>query len=221
MNLSFDASEFTSQVSPSSIPGLLWAYYVQYLWNYESDSWVARIAYSCRILAILISLPIIILGLLVGNNRTSDAIRCIQLIYTQDIASYGIARTLGVIDDVRASTSDKATLHNTMTPPDGTLTPGSESAFSDSDRDSLTDHNLHNRMRSPLSDSCANLSQPSVFYVAEDNKLSGVGVFSPAASRPPSPTSSRYRLPLDESSKKDQLRHRVRDEFKSTSAESQ
>ena len=75
MNLSFDAYEFTSQVSPSSIPGLLWAYYVQYLWSYESDSWVARIAYSCRILAILVSLPIIILGLLV-SNRSSDTIRC-------------------------------------------------------------------------------------------------------------------------------------------------
>ena len=75
MNLSFDATEFTSQVSPSSIPGLLWAYYVQYLWNYGSDSWVARIAYSCRILAILVSFPIIILGLLVGN-RPSDTIRC-------------------------------------------------------------------------------------------------------------------------------------------------
>ena len=108
-----------------------------------------------------------------------------------------------------------------MTPPDGTITPGSESAFSDSDRDSLTDHNLHNRMRSPLSDSYANFSQPSVFYVGEDSKLSGVGVFSPAASRPSSPTLSRHRLPLDESTKKDQLRHRVRDELKSTSSESQ
>ena len=181
---------------------------------------MARIAYSCRILAILVILPIIILGLLVGN-RSSDTIRCIWLIYTQDIASYGIARTLGVIDDVRASTSDKATVHNTMTPPDGAITPGSESVFSDSDHDSLIDHNLHNRMRSPLSDSYANFAQPSVFYVGEDNKLSGVGVFSPAASQPPSPTSSRHRLPLDESTRKDQLRHRVRDELTSTSSESQ
>jgi len=195
MNLSFDASDFTSQLSPSSIPGLLWAYYVQYLWNYESDSWVARVAYSCRILAILVSLPIIILGLL-------------------DIASYGIARTLGVIDDVKASTSDKATVHNVITPP-GTITPGSDSSFSDSDRDSLTDHSLHNKMRSPLSDSLlgnANFSQPSVFYAGEDNnlRLSGVGVFSPAASQPPSPTLSRYHLPQDESTYgKEQLRHRV------------
>jgi len=159
-------------MSPSSIPGLLWACYVQYLWNYESGSWVARIAYVCRILAILVCLPIIILGLL-------------------DIASYGIARTLGVIDDVKASTSDKATVHDTMTPPsiriDGMITPGSES-----DQDSLTDHTLHNRMRSSLSDEEPKFSPPPVFYAGEDNnlRLSGVGVFSPAASQPPSPTSS-------------------------------
>ena len=108
-----------------------------------------------------------------------------------------------------------------MTPPDGTITPGSESAFSDSDRDSLIDHNLHNRMRSPLSDSYANFPQPPVFYVGEDNLLSGVGVFSPAASQPPSPTSSRCRLPQDESTRKDQLRHRVQDELKLTSSERQ
>ena len=108
-----------------------------------------------------------------------------------------------------------------MTFPDGSITPGSESTISDSDRDSLTDHNLHNRLRSPLSDSYANLSQPSVFYVGEDNLLSGVGVFSPAASRPPSPTSSRFRLPHDESARKDLLRHRIQDESKSTSSEHQ
>jgi len=193
MNLSFDTSEFTSQVSPSSFPGLLWAYYVQYLWNYDSDSWVARIAYSCRILAILVCLPIIILGLL-------------------DIASYGIARTLGVIDDVKASTSDKATVHDTMTPP-GIITPESESPFSDSDRDSLTDHSVHNRMmRRALSDSSpGDFPQPSVFYAGEDNKLSGVGVFSPASSHPPSPVLSRLHLPQDESPTygREQLRHRV------------
>ncbi|KAF8160782.1 hypothetical protein B0H34DRAFT_351843 [Crassisporium funariophilum] len=190
MNL-FDASEFTTQVlqmSPSSIPATLWGYYIQYLWNYESDSWVARIAYSCRILAILVCLPIVILALL-------------------DIASYAIARTLGVIDDVKASTSDKATVHSSPQTPsirvDDAQSPGSDSAFSDSDRESMTDHNLHNRMRSPLSDSISeeteyNFSQPSVFYGEDNNlKLSGVGVFSPAASQPPSPTISRHHLPQD------------------------
>ena len=62
------SSDFTFQISPFSVPGLLWAYYVKYLWNYEPDSWVARIAYSCRILAILVTLPIIILGLLVCTD---------------------------------------------------------------------------------------------------------------------------------------------------------
>jgi len=69
MNITQYTSEFTahiSQVSPSLIPGTIWTYYVKYLWLYEPDSWVARIAYSCRVLAILVSLPIIILGLLVS-----------------------------------------------------------------------------------------------------------------------------------------------------------
>jgi hypothetical protein len=70
MNITLYTSEFTAhifQISPSSIPGTLWACYVKYLWLYEPDSWVARIAYSCRVLAILVSLPIIVLGLLVSD----------------------------------------------------------------------------------------------------------------------------------------------------------
>lgn len=68
MNISSYASEFTtqlSQISPSSIPGTLWAYYLTYLVFYEPDSWVAKTAYACRILALLVALPIIILALLV------------------------------------------------------------------------------------------------------------------------------------------------------------
>ncbi|PPQ89704.1 hypothetical protein CVT25_014105 [Psilocybe cyanescens] len=185
MNVSFYTSEFTSQVSQIpllSIPGTLWAYYLEYLWFYEPDSWVATIAYSCRVLAVLIGLPVIILGLL-------------------DIASYGIARTLGVVDDVKASTSDKSTVH-LQTPSimlNGAISPASDSAFSDSD--SGIDHNLHNRIRSPLSDSASEASDsvsslpPAVFYAGESSlKLSGVGVFSPAASLPPSPTLSRRNL---------------------------
>ena len=69
-------------------------------------------------------------------------------------------------------------------------------------------HNLHDRRRSPLSDSISEVyadnklssSQPPVFYASEENSLtlSGVGVFSPAASQPPSPTISRRHLPLNE-----------------------
>jgi hypothetical protein len=82
-------------------------------------------------------------------------------------------------------------------------------------------------MRSPLSDSSlGDFLQPSVFYAGEDNKLSGVGVFSPASSHPPSPVLSRLHLPQDESSiyGKEQLRHRVtavEGELKSTLSENQ
>jgi len=76
----------------ASVPQSLWKYYVDYLWCYEPNSWVARTANGARVLAILVALPIVILALL-------------------DIASYGIARTLGVIDDVKASTSDMTSIH--------------------------------------------------------------------------------------------------------------
>lgn len=174
-----------AHISPSAAPALLWSYYISYLWNYEPDSWVATIAYSTRILAILVSLPLVILALL-------------------DIASYAIARTLGVIDDVKASTSDKATIHF---PPSiligGSSSPNSESTLSDSD--SFTDPSLCNRLRSPLSDSISEANGGSgasqhVFYAddSENNlKLSGVGVFSPEASQPPSPTITRRQLNVE------------------------
>lgn len=135
-----------------------------------------------------------------------------------------------MIDDVKASTSDKSTIHTTTSSPtaagaaahlepppliqvNGVDTPVSESMFSSdsSDRDSLSlsaavDNSRHNRMlRSPLSHPTSAAegeevvdtgSQPSLYYVGEDggSKLSGVDVFSPAASMPPSPTISRYNL---------------------------
>jgi hypothetical protein len=126
------------------------------------------------------------------------------LTFAQDIASYAIARTLGVIDDVKASTSDKATVHiPSSILIGGSSSPNSESTLSDSD--SLTDHSLRNRLRSPLSDSISEANHGScpsqhVFYAddSENNlKLSGVGVFSPAASQPPSPVISRQQLNVE------------------------
>ncbi|TFK44370.1 hypothetical protein BDQ12DRAFT_730436 [Crucibulum laeve] len=180
-----------SEVELSSIPGLLWRYYLKYLWYYDSNSWVGRIAYSSRIFALLIVLPLIILGLL-------------------DIASYGIARTLGVVDDVKASTSDKSTIHITNDTPairvHGPSSPDSDSTYTDSEREStIMDHTLHNR-RSVLhdaapyesNDSLNVTSPPHVYYTEESNlKLSGVGMFSPAASEPASPTISRRHLHND------------------------
>ncbi|KAF5380480.1 hypothetical protein D9615_004558 [Tricholomella constricta] len=218
MNVSsylLDFSHHFTQVPPSSYPAILWSYYIQYLWNYEPSSWVARIASTCRILAILVSLPIIVLALL-------------------DISSYGIARTLGVIDDVKASTSDIATLHQNPSTPsirvDESSASQSDSPFSDSDREpgSPIEHNLHNKRPSGLlqtlsenrnSLSYLGASQPQAFYASEsDNlKLSGVGVFSPAASRPPSPVMTRKTLqpeggkaPEQEQEQQDGLRQRVR-----------
>jgi len=69
MNISgyfLDISHQFNQVPPSSYPAILWNYYTQYLWNYTPNSWVNRTASICRILAILVSLPIIVLALLVG-----------------------------------------------------------------------------------------------------------------------------------------------------------
>ncbi|RDB25128.1 hypothetical protein Hypma_007744 [Hypsizygus marmoreus] len=209
MNVStlvFDFSFQISQVSPSTLPGMLWNHYVEYLWNYHPNSWVARIASISRFLALLVSFPIIVLGLL-------------------DITSYGIARTLGVIDDVKASTSDIATVHQGASTPSILIessTPQSPSVsstpFSDSEREALGHHhhhhhhhhhNQHNQQHTnlqPLPEeqrdtlSRIGVSQPHTFYASEDNnlKLSGVGVFSPAASRPASPVLSRRNLQPEE-----------------------
>ncbi|KAH8993257.1 hypothetical protein EDB86DRAFT_2830189 [Lactarius hatsudake] len=70
-------------MSPAVIaPPYLWDWYIDYLWNYDHDSWVATIAYGFRVWAILSILPTVILCLL-------------------DVTSYVIARTLG---DPTAST---------------------------------------------------------------------------------------------------------------------
>ncbi|KAF8894021.1 hypothetical protein BD779DRAFT_1504780 [Infundibulicybe gibba] len=154
MNISGSLRDISSQLfqtPPSSIPSRIWEFYSQNLWYYGPNSWVARAAYSCRILAIVVVLPIMILGLL-------------------DITSYGIARTLGVIDDVKASTSDKETVHQ--------------------DTPTILVHEpKHDAQKDPQ-------TSPPAFFVSEDNnlKLSGVGVFSPATSQPPSPTISRRTL---------------------------
>ena len=47
----------------------LWNWYIDYLWNYDSNSWVATIAYAFRIWAILAILPTLVLGLLVSSGH--------------------------------------------------------------------------------------------------------------------------------------------------------
>ncbi|KAJ7496088.1 hypothetical protein B0H11DRAFT_2227093 [Mycena galericulata] len=181
----------SSSLPFSSLPRAVWSFYVQYLWNWTDypNSWISRIAYTARVLAILLVLPLLVLTLL-------------------DIASYGIARTLGVIDDVKASTSDKETIHNKV-PLVQIYEAGSPSPDSDSfiatDSDSLLDNadQLHSDFSTlpykPLSIYTPSGSHPRAYFTSEENslKLSGVGVFSPAASRPPSPTITRRNLVED------------------------
>lgn len=146
-------SDRVTQSLSVPFPRLLWNYYLEYLWNYESGSWVATIASTCRILAILISLPIAVLALL-------------------DISSYLIARTLGVIDDVKASTSDSIVV-SSVDPSISVLQTETSINNTENENDSAR----------------LGVSLPRAFYASEDNnlKLSGVGVFSPADSRSPSP----------------------------------
>lgn len=123
-----------------------------------------------------------------------------------DIASYTIARTLGVVDIVKASTSDKQTVHARKPP-----TIHIRAASIDLSNPDLTDTpspNARNPFYVSDSDSSRSISTDSrdmtdvrltAYFTSEgDNlELSGVGVFSPASSRPPSPVVSRRILDSD------------------------
>lgn len=62
----------------------------------------------------------------------------------------------------------------------------------------VADHSSSDEL---LAASQAHGAQPTIFYAGGEDqsnlKLSGIEVFSPAASQPPSPTISRQRLPFD------------------------
>lgn len=137
---------------------------------------MARIASSYRVLAFIIALPVIILSLL-------------------DIVSYGIARTLGVVDDVKASTSGGVAIENVpVIHINGESTLESE-ICTDSDREHMADHIRAQRAASNL----LTPSRPKVFYASDSDglRLAGADIFSPAVSEPSSPTTSR-RNPFEE-----------------------
>jgi hypothetical protein len=104
-----------------SLPKLMWRYYLDYLWYYDPGSWVAKIANTAWVLAILVALPIVILALLARNALYSLVATLTNIAITQDTSSYGIARTLGVIDDVKASTSDVVSVHADQAIPEGNI----------------------------------------------------------------------------------------------------
>ncbi|KAJ7346885.1 hypothetical protein DFH08DRAFT_1080835 [Mycena albidolilacea] len=195
----------SSSLTLSSLPQTVWNLYVDHLWRWTDhpNSWISRIAYSSRVLAIMLIMPIVVLTLL-------------------DLASYGIARSLGVIDHVKASTSDKQTIHNKIplvrvqrAPSSSSPNSPSTSLLASTDSETLvdateqlqqataskstSDFNGNSADTLPrLGISTHGLSHPDAYFTHGENslRLSGVGVFSPAASRPPSPTITRKHLPF-------------------------
>ncbi|KAH9931054.1 uncharacterized protein BXZ73DRAFT_90145 [Epithele typhae] len=136
----------------TSLPLNLWHLYVDNLVRYEKGSWVSSIASTCRILAVMLILPFALLMML-------------------DVASYVIARTLGVIDQTKASTGGDhlavpATAPAIVTPPpaEETTRAAATPLPPVSDDEDLLGGNL---------------------------RLAGVDTFSPAPSLPASPVLSR------------------------------
>jgi hypothetical protein len=183
-------------MSLTDVPHYLWRAYVDNLVYYEPGSWVASIAFTFRVLSISCIAPVAFLILL-------------------DVTSYVIARTLGVIDDTKASTSDtkrdaedeeKSGLVLDSANPtilvsdesgvglaDGTLPTPSASTptlatarAQEAQLQQTVKPPIQGRQRSP---SESHSTTPFFFSPHEEHslQLSGVGVFSPAASRPGSP----------------------------------
>lgn len=164
------------------MPFILWQYYLDYLWHYDSSSWVAKISSTIRVLAFLFILPLALLGML-------------------DISSYVIARTLGVVDVAKASTTDKPVIPRLTIPAIHIEDTSSSSGLTDS---AVSTADGSNAGTPPdLGDVTAVEDEPNDLSGLDDSlfsneRLSGVGVFSPATSRPSSPTLSR-RKPIKES----------------------
>ncbi|KAJ3852168.1 hypothetical protein EV368DRAFT_41651 [Lentinula lateritia] len=196
----------SSLVSPSSALQIIWACYVENLWSYKPNSVVAKAAYSFKVLALALLLPILILILLLSLFKFLSNLSILNFFCVQDITSYTIARTLGVVDIVKASTSDKQTMYPRREPPSIHIREASVDRIKE-DSTQTTKDNLRSQIFTLDSDSSQSiavldsLSAPSdvrltEYFTSEDNnlELSGVGVFSPATSRPPSPTISRRKL---------------------------
>lgn len=186
----------------SSILSHLFNSYVDYLWNYDSSSWVATVAYAFRIWAILAILPTLVLALL-------------------DVTSYVIARTLG---DPTAATSHKssfatqpppnsnckiANAADSIDPPTGLgdsdhpnpvaiLRPEDDESPSGITSTKPVITTPASTAAAAAASSTTDATSSRAFFVdgegSEDDgaaRLAGVGVFSPVASMPGSPTVSR------------------------------
>lgn len=156
------SSQYSSHLSA---PRLVWHAYIKYLWNPHPDSWVSQVAYSFRILAFLLILPAVILTLL-------------------DITSYVIARTLGIVDDVKASTSDQPAVTAEGTPSILVEDTSSEESFpAEQDNYTSSVHRQHN-----TDTRSAGVQKLQAYFTGEEDlQLSSVGILSPSPSQPSSP----------------------------------
>jgi len=161
--------------SPASLPRQLWFWYIEYLCRPAPGSWVSSVASTLRILAVVLIAPFVLLTLL-------------------DVTSYVIARTLGVVDSTKASTSDKHAPHTPGAADSVALhTPATASGDADGTRKGHRQGpqgrlklDVQDVLHQPLYD-----SPPSFFFSPSEEKLSGAGLFSPVASRPASPPVER------------------------------
>lgn len=131
-------------------------------------------------------------------NVTPSTLPLIDIIWIQDLSSYIIARTLGVVDAVKASTNDKPVFPVTRIKPPSILIEDMSTLTPD-----LTDSTHAAGIPVSPSDSITSTDEEPGGLAAfasldasmfSNDKLSGVGVFSPASSRPSSPTLSRRKL---------------------------
>lgn len=123
------------------------------------------------------------------------------------MTSYIIARTLGVIDDTKASTSDRQSLHpvavvegNEAKPPAIIVQSASVAGSMSTSSSIKTDigqplDGIGEKLRLELDGSHPRPQSSSSSSLYEGNPaLAGVGVFSPAASTPSSPTIEKKRF---------------------------
>ena len=198
-------------------PSYLWNTYLHYLWNYDSNSWVATIAYAFRIWAIFTILPTLALGLLVSNlSHRAPPLGSNTHLYhffpfpIQDVTSYVIARTLG---DPTASTSHKSSF---ATQPLANSEPQIPNTDTDQTipaipvpipiavlppKDETPPSGASTKPSTPARGGCPSTPSLPTFFVdgegSEDDgaaRLAGVGVFSPVASMPGSPVASRRNI---------------------------
>lgn len=160
--------QYSSHLSLSSAPRLVWHAYIEYLWNPHPGSWVSQVAYSFRVLAFLLILPVVILTLL-------------------DITSYVIARTLGIVDDVKASTSDQPVVTAEGTPSILVEDTSSEESFPAEQDSYISSVHRHYNTDMRSTGVQEEMKLQAYFTGEEDLQLSSVDVLSPSPSQPSSP----------------------------------